>query len=310
MKTTTASAAIILLGVVTLATQSVTSKPQFEIVQVAPGVFVHEGRIEPMSRGNLGDIANVGFIIGNECVAVIDTGGSPQVGAAIDEAIQAHTDRPICHVINTHAHPDHVLGNRAFVNRGTTFIAHEDFAQALGARMQTYLERFSRVYGQRLSDDVIVPPDRVVTDSATVNLGERVLKLTALPTGHTNTDLIVFDIKTSTLWTGDTLFVRHIPVLDGSITGWLAVMDRMDNMAARRAIPGHGPASVRWPQALRAQRTYLNSVANGIRAVIDRGGTIEKAIETVGYQARDRWLLFDEYHRRNVTAAFAELEWE
>ncbi len=54
----------------------------------------------------------------------------------------------------------------------------------------------------------------------------------------------------------------------------------------------------------------MNTVAEGVRAVIDRGGTIEQAIDTVGYQTSDRWLLFDEYHRRNVTAAFVELEWE
>jgi hypothetical protein len=61
---------------------------------------------------------------------------------------------------------------------------------------------------------------------------------------------------------------------------------------------------------LSAQRRYLNTVAEEIRKIIDRGGTIEEAIDTVGYAERGQWLLFDEYHRRNVTAAFAELEWE
>jgi len=176
--------------------------------------------------------------------------------------------------------------------------------------MQIYLERFSALYGQPLSADVIVPPDRTVAATASVDLGDRILKLTALPTGHTNTDLIVYDVRSSTLWTGDTLFVRHIPVLDGSIKSWLAIMQRLEDIQARRAVPGHGPASVPWPQALNAQRGYLNTVAEGVREVIDRGGTIEQAIDTVGYQAIDQWLLFDEYHRRNVTAAFVELEWE
>jgi quinoprotein relay system zinc metallohydrolase 2 len=273
-------------------------------------VFVHEGRVEPMSRANLGDIANMGFIVGNACVAVIDTGGSPQVGAALAAAIKARTDKSICYVINTHAHPDHVLGNRAFTDEHPVFIAHQDFAQALGARMETYLERFSRLYRHRLTADVVVPPDRTITHSATVDLGGRILKLTALSTGHTNTDLIVLDTKTGTIWTGDTLFVHHIPVLDGSITGWLGVIDHLSGIDARRAVPGHGPAQVQWPQALHAQREYLTSMAGEIRSLIKRGGTIEEAIETVGGEGSEQWLLFDEYHRRNVTAAFAELEWE
>ncbi|MGI8739515.1 MAG: quinoprotein relay system zinc metallohydrolase 2 [Gammaproteobacteria bacterium] len=278
--------------------------------EIAPGVFVHQGRIEPMSAGNLGDIANIGFIVGERCVAVIDTGGSPRVGVALRSAVEARTDKPVCYVINTHAHPDHVFGNMAFTDQDAAFVAHADYAQALGARMQTYLDRFSALYEQPLSADVIVPPDRTVATTVSVDLGNRVLQLTALPTGHTNTDLIVFDVQTATLWTGDTLFVRHIPVLDGSIKGWLAVMQRLEDIEARRAVPGHGPTNVPWPQALNAQRDYLDTVAEGVRAVIDRGGTIEQAIDTVGYQTSDRWLLFDEYHRRNVTAAFVELEWE
>ncbi|MBA2410664.1 MAG: quinoprotein relay system zinc metallohydrolase 2 [Gammaproteobacteria bacterium] len=282
----------------------------FEVSEITPGVFVHQGRIEPMSAGNLGDIANIGFIVGERCVAVIDTGGSPRVGIALRSAVEARTNKPICYVINTHAHPDHVLGNNAFTGQDATFITHEDYAQALGARMQIYLERFSALYGQPLSADVIVPPDRTVATTVSINLGNRVLKLTALPTGHTNTDLIVYDVRSATLWTGDTLFVHHIPVLDGSINGWLAIMQRLRYIQARRAVPGHGPATVAWPRALKAQRGYLNTVAEGVRAVIDRSGTIEQAIDTVGYQTCNQWLLFDEYHRRNVTAAFVELEWE
>lgn len=301
---------VALLGLIFMPPGVVAQVGDFDVSEVAPGLFVHQGRIEPMSAGNLGDIANVGFIVGKTCVAVVDTGGSPQVGAALRDAIEVRTDKPICYVINTHAHPDHVLGNIAFADQRATFITHADYAQALGLRMQTYLERFSTLYGKPLLRDVIVPPDRAVADTTTLNLGNRLLKLTALPTGHTNTDLIVFDVRTATLWAGDTLFVRHIPVLDGSIKNWLEVMERLRKLKAERAIPGHGPKRVPWPGALSAQRRYLNTMAEAIRRVIDRGGTIEEAIDSVGYAAREQWLLFDEYHRRNVTAAYAELEWE
>jgi quinoprotein relay system zinc metallohydrolase 2 len=301
---------VALLGLIFMPPGVVAQVGDFDVSEVAPGLFVHQGRIEPMSAENLGDIANVGFIVGKTCVAVVDTGGSPQVGAALRDAIEVRTDKPICYVINTHAHPDHVLGNIAFADQRATFITHADYAQALGLRMQTYLERFSTLYGKPLLRDVIVPPDRAVADTTTLNLGNRLLKLTALPTGHTNTDLIVFDVRTATLWAGDTLFVRHIPVLDGSIKNWLEVMERLRELKAERAIPGHGPKRVPWPGALSAQRRYLNTMAEAIRRVIDRGGTIEEAIDSVGYAAREQWLLFDEYHRRNVTAAYAELEWE
>ena len=47
-----------------------------------------------------------------------------------------------------------------------------------------------------------------------------------------------------------------------------------------------------------------------VRALIAAGGAIEEAPAKVAQQERDKWRLFDEFHARNVTAAFAELEWE
>jgi glyoxylase-like metal-dependent hydrolase (beta-lactamase superfamily II) len=100
------------------------------VTEVAPGVYVHQGRHEVQSAENRGDISNASFVVGSEAVAVIDTSSSLALGQELREAIRGVTEKPIKYVINTHMHPDHVLCNAAFKQDKPTFVGHYKLARA------------------------------------------------------------------------------------------------------------------------------------------------------------------------------------
>jgi hypothetical protein len=87
-------------------------------------------------------------------------------------------------------------------------------------------------------------------------------------------------------------------------------MDALKRMDVQTVVPGHGAVSHDWPAAMDAQAGYLNALLRDTRAAIRKGSTIQQAIDTIGVAPGPKWLLVDRFHRRNVTAAYAELEWE
>ncbi len=299
--------ALTLFGAPTFAPAQQQALP---VDEIAPGVFVHSGKTSLMTRENAGAIANIGFIIGESAVAVIDTGGSVREAQQLLAAIRIRTERPIRYVINTHGHPDHVFGNAAFVQDGTSFVGHRNLPRALASRGPFYIDAFRRIMGGELIDDVRMVPPTILVDGITkLDLGQRTLTLKAWPAAHTDNDLTVIDEQTGTLFAGDLVFLSHTPVLDGSLRGWLSVIDELAILPAQRVVPGHGAVS-EWPAALADQRRYLQTLATDIRALVDSGKSIRAAADTAAAAERTRWQLFDDFHARNATAAFSEIEWE
>jgi quinoprotein relay system zinc metallohydrolase 2 len=278
--------------------------------QIAPGIYVYDGAVALMAGSNEGAIANVGFIVGSDAVAVIDTGGTVREGARLAAAIRAVTPKPVRYVINTHVHPDHIFGNAAFEGKDVQFVGHKNLPRALALRGQTYLTNFGKLLGDELIKEVkLVPPAVSVEDEMTLDLGNRELTLKAWPAAHTDNDLTVFDKATNVLFAGDLVMLRHIPVMDGSLRGWLAALDRLAQIPAAQAVPGHGPVIGNWPQALEADRHYLSALAGDVRKLVKRGAPISQAA-SAAQSEKDKWSLFEDYNTRNATAAYAEFEWE
>ena len=277
--------------------------------EIAPGIHIRRGLHETATAENLDSIANIGFVIGRDKVAVMDAGGSLKDGQRLRARIREVTALPIGYVLMSHVHPDHIFGASAFLEDKPEFVGHAALPNALAQRGEYYRARLEDVLGEGEAGE-IVQPTLLVEKQVRLDLGARALELTAHPIAHTDNDLSALDVKTRTLFPSDLLFVQRVPSLDGSLKGWLNELRQLSSQSVARAVPGHGPISVDFQDAATKLQTYLEALLRDTRQAIASGQDIDTAPDSVALSERHKWSLFEEYHGHNVTQAFKELEWE
>src|SRR5262249_24538478 len=157
-----------------------------------------------------------------------------------------------------------IFGAGAFLDDKPRFVGHALLPNALAQRGEYYRTGLERILGTGGAGPV-VEPTQLIEDRGQIDLGGRILEVTAHGKAHTDCDLSVLDRQTGTLLLSDLLFVQRIPSLDGSLKGWLAELARLKSVKAGRAVPGHGPTSVNWPAASRDLERYLDTLQRETR---------------------------------------------
>ena len=288
--------------------------PALELTELAPGVHVHRGADGPLSRENRGRIANLGVVVGDQRVAVIDPGGSREEGEALFAAIRRLTDLPIGPVILTHMHPDHIAGAEVMAEAGGEIIADARLPDALAARRETWLETIpAQIGAQPWLGTALVAPARVIAAETTLDLGGTALTLTPVATAHTDSDLTVTDSESGGLFAGDLVFIGLTPVLDGSLRGWLDWIARKPDPEPAFVVPGHGPVTAPREAALAPEAQYLTSLREATRAALQAALPLSRAVPAITAAmapVSEGWVDFPASTARNAAVAFAQLEWE
>ena len=284
-----------------------------DVREIAPGVYAHQAPVTIMDAASGGDIGNNGFIVGDDAVAVIDTGGAPIIGERLKKAIEKITAKPIRYVINTHEHPDYTFGNVAFVAPGVTFVGHRNLPRSLArARPALYpnpAQGYGRSADRRRQADPSDAAGRCREGHAPRSWAShhRFARLAAEGYGLRSHRLRREDFDVvrgrSFVFAARPGGRRECPRL---AQGYSSV-GRHSGPAWR---PGHGPVGVAWPQALDAEKAYLQKLTEDVRAILAKGEDINIAARNAGQSEASKWHLFGVYNARNATAVYAELEWE
>ena len=283
----------------------------FNLTEVADGIFVHYGVHEDSNPSNDGDISNLGFIIGKKSVLVIDAGGTEQIAEKLILKIKEKTKLPISHLVITHGHPDHFIGSSAFTKFNPIVVGHENLERSLSMNFNFYrLLQATDIEQKIVLDTKPVLPNLKIkkNESIEIDLGERKLTIKAWPSAHTDNDLSIFDLKTNIIWS-ELFFEKRIPSIGASILGWKKNLEAIKKDSVKMIIPGHGTFGEK-NKIIDPMLNYFNRIIDHVRNAHKTGKTIEETTQNKKANNIENWLLFNEYHIRNVTKAYSELEWE
>jgi quinoprotein relay system zinc metallohydrolase 1 len=234
---------------------------------VAPGVWIVEGTRDYFTRANGGNIGNA-VIVGTEAGAlVIDTGTSLRYGEALRAAAQAITGLPVAEVWNTHHHPDHFLGNGAFV--GLPVRALPETARLAESHGEAYGDALYRLLGDWMRGTSPRAPEPSLAGGEHT-IGGRRLRLLPLG-GHAQADLAILDVETGVLIAGDLVFLDRAPTTpDADLDLWRSSLATLRALAPAATVPGHGPVD-RGGAGFDETRGYLDWLEETLRAAVTDG---------------------------------------
>jgi glyoxylase-like metal-dependent hydrolase (beta-lactamase superfamily II) len=204
-------------------------------------------------------------------VLVVDTRLSPAQAREILEDLKELRVGPVTVVVNTHGHGDHVFGNAQL--RPAPIWGHERCRAMVEATGEEQLAA-ARLELPDLADElrevVLDPPDQLFTETATIDLGGREIRLAYLGRGHTDNDIVVSIPDADVVCAGDLLENGAAPYFgDGYPIEWPATVERMLELIGERTVvvPGHGaPGGLPFVMSSLAAFRSVASLAGRIHA--------------------------------------------
>jgi glyoxylase-like metal-dependent hydrolase (beta-lactamase superfamily II) len=253
-------------------------------------------------------VPNVGYVVGDRAVLVIDTGLGRPNGAAVYDVASKLAGTKAIYLVTTHVHPEHDLGAQAFPAT-TTLIRStaqvRDIAE-FGLRLAKVFAGRSAIHAELLKDADFRKADITFEQDYDLDLGGVHARLAAMGPNHTAGDTIVWTESERVLFSGD-IAMRAQPAFASPRSGhrqWLASLDRLEALKPAVIVPSHGPTGD-GTIFITGYRAYLTEVRDRTEAEKRAGRSVDQAVEAVtaafGDRAPDRARLAGA-----IKAAYAE----
>lgn len=211
------------------------TRPVAGLSEVADGVFVYT------ITGFI--MVNTGIVVGDDAVAVIDTGTTEADARSLLGAVASVTDKPVRYVINTHYHGDHSFGNWWFLPAIT--IGHRRCRLQLvgdeGASHRDTMASHMPAIREQVEAVPLAPPALTFEQYIDVHLGNIDLRLAYLGRAHTDNDIAIGVEGADLAFAGDLIEQSGPPIAgEGFPDEWGPTLRKLGAAMVDRYVPGHG----------------------------------------------------------------------
>lgn len=286
--------------------------PDYPATKITSNTYVIHGPKEYPNDKNLGFINNPGFIVTKSGVVVVDPGSSLYTGQMVLRQIRKITQKPVTHVLNTHVHGDHWLGNQAFADTfpRATFMAHPKMIQQAknGADMQ-WLGMMERLTKGATKGTKAVIPGKAIDDAFQLKTGGMTFKIYAPGKAHSGTDIMIHVVEESVVFGGDNILNGRIARMDdATFRGSINACDVAIKINAKHYVPGHGLTSD--VKMVGKFKNYLATLYKQVGRFYEQGMSDFEMKPKVVDQLNDfhNWSGFDVEVGRHINLAMLEVE--
>lgn len=258
--------------------------------QIAPTVWIIPDNSVPM-------VPNVGFVVGQNSILVVDTGMGEKNGAIVAGVARKLAPGKRIYIVTTHFHPEHDFGAGGFprgagVADGSTLLRaksqEQDIAEFGCSVCKVFSDR-SPVAADLLKGGTFRPADISFDNERTLDLGGVRAYIFAAGANHTRGDTAVWIEAEGILFSGD-IVMKPQPSFGSpysTVGHWLATLDSFAQLKPRIIVPSHGPTG--GGELIAGYKAYLTEIKDRAGAEKKAGKTEDQALATVTAAMVDRF---------------------
>lgn len=266
-------------------------------MKVAPHTYV-------IPDGGVGQVPNVGIVVGSRGVLVIDPGLGRRNGETVAKEVAKIGSGREIFLASTHFHTEHSTGLAAFPPNAkyvNSKVQEADYERGAAGHASRFSE-MSPTHADLLRDMTRRTADVTFDREYTVDLGGVRVKFLMLGPTHTQGDTAFFVEGDHVLFAGDLIMNNSFVAAnqESSMKAWLSAFDLLESMGPRVIVPAHGPVGE--GTLIAVNRTFMQAIDARARQLKAQKRPVDEVAATVQAEMQAKYPSFE---RANGTAGAA-----